>query len=205
MNEDRMRELYARNSARRAASDPSCDVPLEAMIDVLEQRGPQEERRRVLAEILRSPACREEFELLRAVVRASRPVRAPVISTAWRWAAAIAVIVGVGLVVALWRGRPPEPLRGGGSPIMLYDPAEGARLSGPPAFAWRAVPDALEYRLELLSDSGRVVFSSTVRDTILGGPPTLAPGRYLWRVIARLGSGEAVQSSTRHLTVDLPR
>jgi hypothetical protein len=205
MNEDRMRELYARNSARRAASDPPCDVSLEAMIDVLEQRGPEEERRRVLAEILRSPACREEFELLRAVVRASRPVRAPVASTVWRWAAALVVAVGLGLVVTLWRGQPPEPLRGGSSPIMLADPAEGARLSAPPAFAWRGVPGALEYRLELLSDSGRVVFSATVQDTTLGGPATLAPGRYLWQVIARLGSGEAVRSSTRHLTVEPPR
>lgn len=202
MNEERMRELYARNTARRAASDPPCEISLEAMIDVLERRGTEEERRQVLAEILRSPACREEFELLRAVVRASRPVRAPVLGTnAWRWAAGIVVIVGLGLALALWRGEPPEPLRGGGSPIVLRAPGEDARLQEPPAFVWSAVPGAVEYRLELLTDSGGVAFSSVVRDTALILPAPLAPGRYLWLVVARMPGGEAARSVTKRLTV----
>jgi hypothetical protein len=88
MNEERMRELYARSTARRAASDPPCEVSLERMIDVLERRGSEEERREVLAEILRSPACREEFELLRAVVRAEQPKVSPFTDCAGRIALA---------------------------------------------------------------------------------------------------------------------
>jgi hypothetical protein len=205
MNEDRMRELYARSSARRAASDPPCEVSLEAMVDVLERRGSEEERRRVLAEILRSPACREEFELLRAVVRASQPVRAPVVvPQIWRWAAGIAAVAGLGLAFAVWRGRSPEPLRGGAPAIVLHGPADGAQVAAVPAFAWSPVPGALEYRLELLTDGGQVAFSSTVRDTTLAlsPAPALPAGRYLWLVVAETPTGESARSETRRLIIE---
>jgi hypothetical protein len=208
MNEDRMRELYAASTARRAASDPPCEVSLQAMIDVLERRGSEEERRNVLAEILRSPACREEFELLRAVVRASHPVERPVVMrNAWRWAAGVVVIAGLGLAVARWRGPAGEPLRGGSGPIVLHGPLENARVSVLPGFAWGGVPGALQYRLDILSDSGRVAFSTTIRDTAVApsSVAALPAGHYLWLVVAEMPSGQPIRSATRDFTLEAPR
>jgi hypothetical protein len=207
MNEERMRELYARSTARRAASDPPCEVSLEAMIDVLEQRGSEAERRQVLADILRSPPCREEFDLLRAVVRASQPLKAPtLISPMWRWAAGIVVVAGLGLAGLLGR-RPQEPLRGSGDAIELYAPAEEARVESLPGFVWGALPAALQYRLEVSTDAGAVAFSTTVRDTTVMVPQSTAlpPGHYLWLVVAEMPSGQAVRSAVRGLNLDVPK
>lgn len=207
MNEERMRELYARSTARRAASDPPCEVSLERMIDVLERRGTEEERRQVLAEILRSPACREEFELLRAVVRASKPVRVPTfLSPMWRWAAGIVVVAGLGLAVMWWR-RPADPLRGTGAGIVLYTPAENARAASLPRFVWSAVPGALQYRLDVVTDAGTVAFSTTLRDTSVIAPAsrTLPPGHYLWLIVAELPTGQPIRSEVRSLNLDAPR
>jgi hypothetical protein len=205
MNEGRMRELYARSTARRAVSGPSCEVSLEAMIDLLERRGSEEERRRVLGEILKSPACREEFELLRAVMRASQPVKTPVMAlNAWCWAAGIMVILGLGLADLLWRGRSAEPLRGGSAPIVLHGPAESARMSSMTGFAWRAVPGALQYRLQVLTDSGRVAFDTTVRDTVVAplAAAALPAGHYVWLVIAEMESGEPIRSAASGFTLE---
>ena len=207
MNEERMRELYARSTARRAASDPPCEVSLERMIDVLERRGSEEERRDVLAEILRSPACREEFELLRAVVRASQPVKTPTfLSPMWRWAAGIALVAGLGLA-AMWWSRPADPLRGTGGAIVLHAPAENARAESLPGFVWSAVPGALQYRLEVVTDAGAVAFSTTLRDTTVIAPPSVAlpPGRYLWLIVAEMPTGQPIRSEVRSLNLDVPR
>ena len=207
MNEERMRELYASSTARRAASGPPCEVSLEAMIDVLERRGPEEARRQVLAEILRSPPCREEFELLRAVVRASQPVKAPTfISPMWRWAAGIVVVAGLGLA-ALWWRRPAEPFRGTSGAMVLYAPAEDARADTLPVFVWSAVPGTLQYRLEVLTDAGAVAFSTTLRDTTVAVPAStaLSPGHYLWLVVAEMPTGQPVRSGARSLNLGLPK
>lgn len=207
MNEERMRGLYTRSTARRAASDPPRVVSLEAMIDVLEQRGSEETRRELLAEILRSPACREEFELLRAVVRASQPVKAPrFFSPLWRWAAGIVVVAGLGLTALLWQ-RPREQVRGSGGAIELYAPAENARAQSLPAFVWSALPGALQYRLEVVTDTGAVAFSTTVRDTTATAPraAALPPGHYLWLILAEMPAGLAVRSAVRSFNLDVPK
>jgi hypothetical protein len=209
MNEERMRDLYARNAARRAASDPPCEVSLEAMIDVLEHRGSEDERRRIMGEILRSPACREEFELLRAVVRASQPVKAPswwqqVAARRLLAAAAIIAVAGLGLAVALRRGPEPEPLRGGPSPLVIYGPAEGSTLGTPRVFRWGRLSGAVEYTFELVDQAGQVGFTTTGADTTVTIPASqsLAPGRYLWVVVARMPDGQTVRSEARGVVVE---
>lgn len=209
MNEERMRELYARHTALRAASDPPCQVSLDAMIDVLQHRGSEETRREVMAEILRNPACREEFELLRAVVRASVPVPAPsrfgfpLSPAAWRWAAGIAAVVGLGLIVTLMRTRPADQLRGGGSSITLYGPKDEERVSALPNFVWGSVEGAIDYRFQLLGQAGQVVYTSSGTDTVALVPQdTPVPaGRYLWTVTAELVGGNSINSRTRGLVL----
>jgi hypothetical protein len=203
MNEDRLRSLYNEALERRARTEQPCAVPLESMLEVLERRGPEETRLRVLRDILRSPSCLKEFELLRAVVRANQAERArrvpPLI---WRWAAGIALIVGAGLAVRFWPPRE-EPLRGAGVAVTLLTPSESAQLTSSPAFAWRPATGVLEYRLEVLSDSGAVLYSATIHDTMAALPPDLLlPGHtYEWRVVASLSSGRSVPSAPRRFTL----
>jgi hypothetical protein len=214
MNEERMRDLYARHTALRAATDPPCQVSLDAMIDVLQHRGSEEERRQVMGEILRNPACREEFELLRAVVRASEPFQAEVDSppgvrkpfltpVQWRVAAGIVLLVGIGLAGLIARRGPRDQLRGGNSGIPMYDPRDEAQVHGLPRFVWGSMAGAIDYRFQLLNESGQVVYSMTGTDTVLQVPSDAAvpAGRYLWNVTVQMPGGVAINSPTRGLVV----
>jgi hypothetical protein len=214
MNEDRMRALYAQHTALRALSDPPCQVSLDAMIDVLEHRGPDEARRETMAEILRSPACREEFELLRAMVRASQAVEAPVAPKPalkvagltpmqWRWAAGIIVVVGIGLLGLILRDRPSDQLRGGASGIAMHGPSAEQRVGSLPRFVWGRYDGAIDYRFQLLSESGQVVYSASGTDTVATLPSdvVVSTGRYLWNVTAEMPGGASVNSGTRGVVV----
>lgn len=214
MNEERMRDLYARHTALRAATDPPCQVSLDAMIDVLQHRGSEEERRQVMADILRNPACREEFELLRAVVRASQPLEAATDSdlrvkkpfltpVQWRVAAGIVLVAGIGLAVLIARRGPVDQLRGGNSGIRIYEPREEARVHSLPQFVWGRMEGAIDYRFQLLNESGQVVYSMTGTDTALQVPSDAAvpAGRYLWNLTVQMPGGVAINSPTRGVVV----
>ncbi len=200
MNDDRLRALYAGAMARLPAAGEAEPVPLEAMLEVLERRGSDAQRRETLRRILRDPRCREEFELLRAVVRAGTPPRrwwqAPVL---WQAAAAI-VVVAAGAAWILGRSQPtPEPLRGGQGAVTILGPADNVELSAPPSFIWRPVPDAVDYRLEVVDTTGAVVYEEQVRDTLSPGPARdlFLPGqRYLWSVTVLTREGRTLRSTS---------
>lgn len=77
MNEERLKALFARHTAVHALLRDGTVVPLEAMLEVLEQSGTEERRREILNQILADPESRKEFDLLRAAMRASAPEQAP--------------------------------------------------------------------------------------------------------------------------------
>lgn len=79
MDHERLRALFARHTAVHALLNDRPAVPLDAMLDVLERRGPERIRRDTLQRILADPESLREFELLRAATRASRdePTRPP--------------------------------------------------------------------------------------------------------------------------------
>lgn len=216
MNEERMRELYARHTALRAASDPPCQVSLDEMIAVLEHQGSDDHRREIMAQILRSPTCREEFELLRALVRASQEVAVPagvdaipsprrslLSPSQWRIAAGILMVIGAGAIGWMLRSRPADQLRGGSSTVALYQPREEERVGSLPGFVWGRVPGAIEYRFQLLGESGQVVYSVSGTDTAAAVPASVVipAGRYLWNVTVVRSGGVSVSSPTRGVVV----
>ena len=147
MNDERLQRLYQQAMERRAARGGSCQVSPETMVDVLENRLPEDERQRVLLAVMSNPACRQEFELLRAVVEGSSPSsrhRRP----AWQLglAATIAIAVGAGLI---WRTLPKpadlEPVRAGGTPgdLLLVTPQTGGKLTGERRFVWHPIAGAI--------------------------------------------------------------
>ena len=89
----------------------------------------------------------------------------------------------------------------------LYAPigvvADAARL------AWAPVPGAEQYRVTLFDADGRVLFETTLRDTAVALPDSVAlmpDRRYLWKVNARIGwdrwsSSPLVEFSVAPVTV----
>lgn len=207
MNDDRLRALYAGAMARRPDTSDAEPVSLEAMVAILERRGSEAERLRTLQQILFDPRRRAEFELLRAVMIAGRPVRSRWYNrAAWRAAAGIVVVAGVGLLYALQR-ETTEPLRGGSAAVVTLHPVDGAELTATPVFVWHRVPRAVDYRLEVLDSSGAVVFATRVVDTVASAVPaeSLVPGRrYLWSVTAYTEDVRTYRSTTSSFSLRAP-
>lgn len=210
MNDDQLKVLYAHARSNRAQRSGTCELPLEAMLAVLEHRGSEAERMETLRRVLANPACKEEFELLRAVAQAAgeRPQRR--LNPAWRWAAAVLVLVGAGW---LWLGAPltresdePRAAPADGAPG-LVEPAADALVRGSIRFVWQAVPGARGYRVELLTDAGTLVTSIETADTIARYDPTpvdSAGTAFYWVVVAMLPEGAEVGSRPRRLTIRAP-
>lgn len=210
MIEARLTQLYAGIMARRAATPGRCEVSPETMVELLEGRVTGVERRRLMLDILREPRCREEFELLRAVVESgpSARRRPATIARPLALAAALALLVGGGIV---WRGvmRPgPEPVRNGeGGGVGLIAPPAEASTGLTPVFAWHPVPGALRFDYELVTRDGDLVYSTTLADTLLTLPGSVqlkAGVDYRWWVEAVLGTGERVRSPVRPLQIAAP-
>jgi hypothetical protein len=207
MNDERLRTLYAGAMARLPLPADAAPVPLEAMVDLLEQRGSEAERSQTLRAILRDPRAREEFELLRAVVRAGTPPRQSWrAAVGWQMAAGAALLVGTAWLFSLTQA-PEEPLRGGESTVTMLQPADGVELTAPPLFAWRPVPNAVDYRIEIVDSLGSVVFEEQVRDTTSTGPVSgsLVPGhRYRWSVTVLTRDARHLRSATNEFRLGGP-
>jgi hypothetical protein len=207
MNDERLRALYAGAMARLPLPEDAAPVPLEAMVDLVERRGSEAERSRTLRSILRDPRAREEFELLRAVVRSAEPPRQSWrAAIAWRVAAGVALLAGTAWLFSLLH-TPEEPLRGGASAVVMLQPANGAELTAPPLFAWRQVPGAVDYRIEVVDSAGAVVFEEQVTDTTSTGPASggLVPGNhYRWSVTVLTKEARSLRSATHSFMLRAP-
>lgn len=204
MNDDRLRSVYQSLVQRPAAGRDGCPPPEE--LDALAaRRGGEAARLATLNHAMACTECRRELDLLRAVQRA-----AP--EAVWRprvlaLAAMLTLAVGAALI---WRASRPGDaglLRGNHSSVTLLQPAEGARVIQAPRLAWRAVPDAVGYRVEVLDAAGTVVASGVGPDTTLQLPADALPpadSAYRWRVVAELRTGGTISSGVRRLTLTRP-
>lgn len=207
MNDERLRALYAGAMQRLPAPEDAEPVSLDAMVDVLERRGSEAERSRTLRAVLRDPRAHEEFELLRAVVRASDPPRRSwKTAAAWRVAAAVTIMAGTAWIFRQTRDAG-DQLRGGTATVTTVQPADGVELTAPPLFAWHQVPEAVDYRIEILDSTGTVVFEEQGGDTVSTGPVSgsLVPGnRYRWSVTAVTKDARSLRSATQSFTYRAP-
>lgn len=157
------------------------------------------------------PVPDELFATAVAVTGAGRPA----LARRWQMAAAAAcLIIGVGL----WRGvvspsntdtgatavssSPPtvDAMRGTGPlepPRLLEPPADGTVGGAPIVFRWTPVDRAVQYRVQLLSADGDIVWSETTSETSLRFDRALAGGTglqyYAW-VAAQMPEGRRLQS-----------
>ena len=199
MNENDMRALYERLLAERSARGVREEVPIEDLVAVVERRGSEEERARVLNRALKTAEGRRELDLVRAAVVAARQP-AP-LSFLMPMAIAAGLLIMFAGGIMLWRFRPTsDVMRGASGAIELASPVEPVSDTLPVLFVWRRVPAALSYEIELVNDAGDLVFQRALTDTTVALPRDVAlkPGAtYLWRVIARTSAGSSSSESRR--------
>jgi hypothetical protein len=200
MTESKLQDLYQAGIAARPRE--SC-VDEERILALVERRGSEDQRLATLDHVMACDACREEFELLRAIVESHesvfarrRRVRMPTMRQWLPIAAALALVVGA---VSLWQvreRRAPSVLRGAVDSLAVVEPLGGAAI-GPQRFVWRAVEGAVAYDLEVLQSDGTVLATAETRDTVivLREPWTETPTTYRWWVTARLLDGSTLRSA----------
>jgi hypothetical protein len=199
MTDEELRRVYQAAVATRQTGREDCPAP-EALSSLVAREGNESNRLALLDHVMTCPACRHEFELLRAVHVAGRP------RPAWRYqplalAASIALLVGLG-GAALWsRLMPsgPDTLRGGAGQVELVRPTAGSVVTPPLTLVWRTVSGTRIYTVELLAPDGRLVKSWTTADTsiTLSNPASahVPAGAYAWWVRARLPDGSERRST----------
>jgi hypothetical protein len=183
MNDDQLREWYQARARRPIGTD---HPPADALVRLVRREGPEPDRLAVLDHVLQCAECGPDFELLRAIDRANPPAHRFPFPVWLPLAAAVVLAVGT----TLWWRRDREPIvvrgRSGSGPVLIT-PAETVVPSDRPlTFRWHAMPNATRYRLELLAEDGRVVFTADGSDTVAAVPDSvhLPVGRYRWLVEA---------------------
>ena len=119
-------------------------------------------------------------------------------------AASLLLAVGLGGIVR-WRNRGAEDITRAGASTgpALVTPANGAAVRpGLVQFAWRPIPDVIQYTLEVDATDGTVLFSSPTRDTTFTASIALtAVGENRWLIRAKLQDGSEKRSDTWVLKV----
>jgi hypothetical protein len=207
MSDTRLQQLYSQALARRSdAHSVDCVTP-EQLVRLVQREGAESDRLAILDQVMGCPACQREFNLLRALESSGRRITAqrPVRSIGRRLAplalaASLLLAVGVGLLV---RNRSAgDTVRGGGGQLTLLSPDTEVAPGRPITFAWRSVAGVNRYRMEVLDQAGKPIFSETTRDTTVTWPAAqLRPGEaYQWWV-RDVAPGSHLVSPVRPLRV----
>jgi hypothetical protein len=207
-----LREAYRRAlDARKGSGREGCVAP-EAMLSLLRREGSEEQRLEALDHVMGCGACRSEFELLRSIEQAgavtAEQVRPAVVRLVPRFAIPLALAASLFLVVAVGQKlRSPEGTdveRGTREGITLLEPPSEISAGTSPTFAWKPVPGAESYELELLDEKGAVVFGAKTSQTSVtfSDPLLMAPGKsYRWWVRTTTESGNQRVSAVRSLRI----
>jgi hypothetical protein len=204
-DDERLRALY-REGAGDSAGAPHATP--EALAAAAEHRGAEVDRVRTLDHVMTCAQCRREFDLLWATERAGQRLVARRRSlTTWSLLAAAAVVViAVGVTVGLpgmrrgtpaagaaggvdaadstERGAEGGGATGGASTIEVIAPRGPVAADAQRVFVWHAVPGDARYDLEVLDDTGRVVFRTATADTTIAWPELGVGRTYRWWVRA---------------------
>ena len=212
LTDEALREVYRRAlDARRVSGRELCVAP-EAMLSVLRREGAEEQRLEVLDHVMGCGACRSEFELLRSIEQAGAgtPERAgpTLLRSLPRFAVPLALAASLILVVTVGqRLRSPEASdveRGTMDGVTLIGPPPEIAEGIPLTFAWKPVPGAQSYELEVLDENGAVVWGAGTSKTsvTLSDPRLLPPGNsYRWWVRTTTTSGNQRASAVRSLRI----
>ena len=130
----------------------------------------------------------------------------------WLYPVSISAAAAAVLVLAVLPGRTPERLPGHRAPTITAGTAPVAlapvgTVAGAGRLQWSSVPGAGRYRVTLFDASGRVLYETSLADTVVALPDSLhlAPGRrLLWKVEARIGYSRWVSSPLTEFVIGRP-
>ena len=207
MSDDRLRELYATALTGQSASAAGEHPAPEVLAELVRREGSEEARLATLDHVMRCAECRRELDLLRSVERAGVESGAAGRAggrRAWLMPAALAasVLLAVGIGRMVLRSAEDDTTRGDGhGAVVLVQPGREARAGDALTFAWRAVPGANRYELELLDAGGGVLASAATTDTTVSpaAARALPPGDYRWWVRATTPDARSLRSALRPL------
>jgi len=205
----RLQELYARRVARQGTA-PGCPTP-DAILALVRREGGEAERMTTLEHVMSCATCHREYEWLQAVAQATVEAGgapAGLAGQAW-WrgrplalAASIAVVVGAAIVLSSVLRNGAQRERGTLSEIELVSPRATASAGAPIVFAWRPLPNASRYVLEVQRLDGSVALADTTADTALTVAPSAAlhpDSTYRWWVREASDAAEPRSSALRTL------
>jgi hypothetical protein len=206
VSDRRLRELYASAVSGRAAGTGGPHPAPEALAALVRREGTEEARLATLDHVMSCAECRRDFDLLRAIERAGVESGAAGRAGARRsWfvpaALAASLLVAIGLGRTLLTPANDTTRGDGDSGVVLVQPAVEAAAGDSLVFAWRPVPGASRYELELLDAGGSVAASAATTDTTAspGAARSLPPGDYRWWVRATTSDARPLRSALRPL------
>ena len=211
MDERDLKRIYSRRVVERGTPDASrCPSP-ETILAVLEREGTEEARLATLEHVMACAACHREYELLSAVNEAAEESSGSATRRMPWWsggrilalAASLVAAIGAALLVRDRIARD-DTIRGGDGDIVLVSPAPGVAAAAGLHFAWRTVPGATGYVVEIQRRDGAVVFADTTADTTFALPeasPLQGGARYRWWVRELTDGAEPRSSEIRPLTL----
>jgi hypothetical protein len=189
MTDAELRDIYTQALTSRIATRAECPSP-DAIEALVARRGSEESRLATLDHVMACVACKQEFELLRAIHAAesvnagARPRRS--VAT-WLAAAVVVVAAGALTVAQLQRSN---PTRGSGlaTDIALVGVNDHSLV-------WHSVPGAIRYDVEIVDASGATIFHARTSDTTAVLPSTLPQAPLSWWVRAALRDGSERRSA----------
>jgi hypothetical protein len=221
MTDERLRELYeSAVGARASGARSSCPDP-ERLLALARREGSEDERLRTLDHAMSCGDCMRELALMRAIEQAgaggsgSRAAAPRTTSVSWRravplaLAASVVLAVGISLRQRTTAVRSDDVERGGGPASLVVHGASDltVRQGDTLAVAWRPIPGASRYLVEILDDAGRAVVTQPSSDTllVLRDLAALTAGReYRWWVRTDdTGAGQA-RSALGRLRIATP-
>ncbi len=212
------------------ATDRAACPTSDRLTDLVRREGSEAERSRTAEHLRECQHCRTDLNMLRA--SASMPEVRTISSIEPR--ALLMPGIGVLVVaIALWgwfsrnNDKPASPARAVATtgnaavterpgprssgtpatipaPVILIEPATGARVQRPVTLTWHAIPEAMRYRVEILDHGNWSAFTVTTEDTSITVPAKsrLRPRRpYRWWVQATLPDGTHQRSAPRAIRI----
>lgn len=180
--------------------DTGTHVSPEAMAGYIDRALSSEEQRRVELHLASCAECREDVSEVRRLQLRRRARRAAILLPV---AAAAAVLLIIGLprqtTTPSERRTGPETEQR----ILIVSPAPSAEIAaGRVTFTWRSAGVDASYIITLQESDGRVVWTSSIADTVAALPEgvTLAAGlTWFWFVDAMLPDGRSLSSGVQRL------
>ena len=174
-------------------------VTPEALAGYLDHDLPGEERNEVELHLASCAECRAELAEVRGLQRRHRR----------HWARFLVPAVAAATLVAIaWprQTRVPSNIRAVApvdAPIEIVAPLPSTEIAPQPIrFAWRSAGPGASYSLTLQEADGRIVWASTVADTVAVLPDSVALGsgqNFFWSVEALLPDGRTRSTGVKRV------